>query len=779
MRIRILKLLLKKVRVNYKLLLLMKNYYVYATICIAAFGAVAAVNPMQRMLHYKESVTKVSSLSEENRQVSDLHGKVKQTPISKVKAHSPLKEEEEEPEWFTVTVKPSYDVNAYTDATLYLMNDEMTGFGSIGTYESEANMEVPAGTYDLVLTASKLLADGNTGELVYLVYPDIEVNGSCELTVNADEATDLYSFRSYLPNGEEMTLDEYRLVEDPDSEFGYDTELVKAGNISGLSVQTALCKDGKGWLVCSQSSVGGVIEGSGYQMAFLDVLMNPVPGWLPVQTRSYRPDETSCELITLIPEKHGPCTTDNLNGEYASLNMPTFQQTKYGASLEHQPEQTSPALSLMVMGKNFNPGQLLMVDYQTPMPTKIDFCIPKNSDNSAGWEANLSPSKLDAVVQWQADTIWFSEDMYMVEIESLNSMTEAPAVHLNAVKELSADGSLLTPFITNDFFLGLEAAAPWHPLLPTAQQAQELGYGVSQPCAATLFGRVGDEVFNSFSLVGTFGEMFGTYDDAIDFTMDYNGVETLNSNTVEDILWRYQDMTYNWFATNPAPGKIDYQFKTFPGEIDGLESVTEFSTGLDETKTEAAPLIQILNYNDADGKITNRFEKAEGAMLRIVGGKFKYDPEAADGTGAFRRDKSIMPTVEYAPYGTGDWKPLTMEERDVNMVVFDGYGFIYLGDLSNISEKANRGWFDLKVSMTDETGAYMTQTISPAFQVSDLASVGAIAVDAEVSVKGRNIVAPSDAEIYSMNGLKVSGLNVAPGIYVVRHGSKAVKVIVK
>ncbi len=51
--------------------------------------------------------------------------------------------------------------------------------------------------------------------------------------------------------------------------------------------------------------------------------------------------------------------------------------------------------------------------------------------------------------------------------------------------------------------------------------------------------------------------------------------------------------------------------------------------------------------------------------------------------------------------------------------------------------------------------------------------------EGDVKVVGGSIVAPEGAEIYNVNGVRVNGENVAAGIYVVKVGNDAVKVIVK
>lgn len=58
-------------------------------------------------------------------------------------------------------------------------------------------------------------------------------------------------------------------------------------------------------------------------------------------------------------------------------------------------------------------------------------------------------------------------------------------------------------------------------------------------------------------------------------------------------------------------------------------------------------------------------------------------------------------------------------------------------------------------------------------------SVEEVAENVVVYVIGNDIIAPEGADIYSLTGVKVNGQGVAPGVYVVRAGNKAVKVLVK
>lgn len=61
----------------------------------------------------------------------------------------------------------------------------------------------------------------------------------------------------------------------------------------------------------------------------------------------------------------------------------------------------------------------------------------------------------------------------------------------------------------------------------------------------------------------------------------------------------------------------------------------------------------------------------------------------------------------------------------------------------------------------------------------DAQSVEGVVLDNPIAISGNNIIAPAGAEIYSLNGVRVNGENLATGIYVVRVADKSFKVIIK
>lgn len=105
------------------------------------------------------------------------------------------------------------------------------------------------------------------------------------------------------------------------------------------------------------------------------------------------------------------------------------------------------------------------------------------------------------------------------------------------------------------------------------------------------------------------------------------------------------------------------------------------------------------------------------------------------------------------------------------------------------------GMYDkFKVEMPAAAGTYdVTGIVSyyqakgadaPALQIYPISfdeptSVESIEAENGVRVEGGNIIAPANAEIYSISGIRVNGNKPAAGLYIVRAGGKATKVLVK
>lgn len=181
--------------------------------------------------------------------------------------------------------------------------------------------------------------------------------------------------------------------------------------------------------------------------------------------------------------------------------------------------------------------------------------------------------------------------------------------------------------------------------------------------------------------------------------------------------------------------------------VDGLQGENKTVVYFDETNEESAcPGIEMLHFRSEAG-ITDRFATATEGVMEFMGGafKFNYYPELWNGV------YECLPmdvTVEYSPYGDGNWTALTVEEVP-ELFQMPGWGYFYRASLADVTGKATKGWFDVRFMLQDEAGNWQEQVVSPAFRIDDLISTAVEEVAATTarevarySVDGRQLTAP-------------------------------------
>lgn len=226
--------------------------------------------------------------------------------------------------------------------------------------------------------------------------------------------------------------------------------------------------------------------------------------------------------------------------------------------------------------------------------------------------------------------------------------------------------------------------------------------------------------------------------------------------------------------------KIHTVFTNTNIEVDGIpgSNVTEFA--YDENSTDWwVPTLQMLHYRNDEGEITNRFERASDGILEFAGGDFSQggDPDANE---LWYTETEAQVKVEYAPRGENEFSSLGVPEEIPEMYFMPGFGHFYRMSLDNVCRASADNWYDLRITMTDDAGNVMCQTISPAFKVEVPSGVDAVGRDiTSFQVSGRNIIVPEGSVIFTMQGIMTDGRNLIPGIYIVKTPESTFRVMVK
>lgn len=225
---------------------------------------------------------------------------------------------------------------------------------------------------------------------------------------------------------------------------------------------------------------------------------------------------------------------------------------------------------------------------------------------------------------------------------------------------------------------------------------------------------------------------------------------------------------------NVEPGEYKLIFSIPEDRVDNLSSNTTFTAYIDQQKDDCtAPAIQLLNFINTEGKFTNEFKNPAEGILRLVGGDFDWNNEIN-----LPHSKECKMVIEVSPYHLDFWESLTPQLSELEAPIY--YAPAYEIALGSLTSESESGWYDLRISMTDESGNYMIQTISPAFKVESLSSsVERVDAMSDIQIEGRNIKLPENARIFSINGIPVSGHDLQPGLYLVTLAGTTKKVIIK
>lgn len=170
-----------------------------------------------------------------------------------------------------------------------------------------------------------------------------------------------------------------------------------------------------------------------------------------------------------------------------------------------------------------------------------------------------------------------------------------------------------------------------------------------------------------------------------------------------------------------------------------------------------------VRFIDTDRNFTDRYAEGKDGVVEFYGGDFTFHYEAESMTSWYTEVPASEVSVEYAPYNSNDFLPLEVEnipERDF----MPGFGTYYRGSLASVDRPSENGWFDVRIRLTDASGNYQEQTLSPAFWIEANVGVNEVA-GAEIGVavaNGRITVCGCDnptIEVYSTDGMLLRRIN--------------------
>ena len=271
-----------------------------------------------------------------------------------------------------------------------------------------------------------------------------------------------------------------------------------------------------------------------------------------------------------------------------------------------------------------------------------------------------------------------------------------------------------------------------------------------------------EEVQSSWvtNYIGRYGETRFCDDASTTLSMKFNG----------EII----ENPAKWFPERN--GVYDIKIENTNIIIDGLPGKSTTLLHYDLTKEEnTPPTIQMLMFKDEIGHVTEKFSTGAEGVMEFSAAVFDYDIDIFyddEGTPVsanyFYYYNPLNVLVEYSPYDAEEWKKLDIKEvPELNYE--KGWGYFYRASLKDVEGEGEKGWFDVRFTMSDEAGNTHVQTVSPAFRLDDRSIVGV------ANVEVNNVKATLH---YGLDGKRVDEAH--KGVHIVKFSNGEVrKMVVK
>ncbi len=315
-----------------------------------------------------------------------------------------------------------------------------------------------------------------------------------------------------------------------------------------------------------------------------------------------------------------------------------------------------------------------------------------------------------------------------------------------------------------------------NPYLPASLAEYEGIYGNTVPITVTLMPMEEDEPLPEefFEMLLDMGWLHYGY-------LGRNGEVRTTDLFATDVKQSTEGGTHKFTITN-ANTLID-------GKIPGINT-TELNCIMAATDW-FPPTMQTLMFRDGNGHVTDRLNQPENAVVEFYAGDFKikYDEE---GLGCMEVEPLKSVKVEYSSHGSDTWTEIHTEEIP-EMFFMPGYGYFYRGSLKGINKTSLDKWYDVRITLTDKTGNYQTQTISPAFHIDSNSGVSSIENTESIALINKNDVLSvegidcPEVRVFDMTGRlimlssdrKINISSIPSGIYVVEVSSSNIKKVFK
>lgn len=672
-----------------------------------------------------------------------------------------VKRAESRADGVNVKIRVKYDPESYSvsEAVFYPENGNIDdAFGVFLDLESsETNANVPSGEYWISLIAAPVEPNMQQNPFIFVIKEHVNVSEDAILSFDTTEAVNRISFRPKAPNGEIVNLSladtDGNIIEKGNVGVDYKmtTNVFGPNNtpIVWLSFLSGKGKDDNG------NIVDGISKG--------DILINQVSDRFYAMQYVIMCSLEGEAIFTNLPTRINESITVTPNVDYKYISNNIISSTTIDQKISHVHQAG------IIYGDNgILNGETYLISEE--LTSSNFYCGLVEEKNIADFIALANAANCEKLIVENGMPNYFgiSAPPLMEGAETYPSYNYSDDIYYGYFNRVNKNNEVYSQAKFNDVY--------------TRTVGQTTGvYGNSVPmtsfCPMMTYKNTpeGFAPNFSFSFIGMNGEVRRIDGEVARLEVKYGG-ETVCNSLKESAGW-----CWSWFADGAHRGAYDINVtndNVMLGNIRGVNT-TDIHFDLANGDNPLPPLLQWMQYRNSEGTVTPMLDKATGSKLLFSSGIFDFNVDEAWQMWFTCREEPVKVKVEYALHGADTFKELPVD------VIADefftpGFGHQYEVALDAISEQSYLGWFDLRVSLSDNSGNTMTQLFEPAFNIAELAGLETIGSDAEtVGLDGRNIIAPAGSLVYDMSGRLVDGRDLAPGVYIVAAPASMTKVVVR
>lgn len=614
----------------------------------------------------------------------------------------------------TVTFVIKCDSTIYmpNSGRIYIYNTNFWGY--IEEYEGEPFVKkIPVGKYDFM---SELWRNGGISAVIKEL---VDINKDTTITIDQNEANRCVPIKCVNKNGKLMTLDVLRYnYDENDNLIGTDT--LRKGNIDEAIMMKYIFLKGQGRIqnFMYSANYADPLEDEWKDDRISEYYINNLSDRYILEYHiAFTGKDGQHYLVKGVSNNPNDTILVNKKEDWVDYGE-TFRPTPIGENSGKEHVMLYIANELFngkpVGHTSPNDGPAVGLDNKSIVHVcaKKDFGI-----NEYPYDLSIIPAlgdkyvervdsfpsydENDSIIGYETDTVRYYQCTYgqqaFITDNGIEYFNSGHDVYGNTSFQYDEDGNL------TDFY-------PGHKAFSYTQDKRKGIYGNSCPINSFMQKNGYNEEFGKKIFywnpcyIGRLGEVRMTDIEAATYNVKYNNEDVTVTDPTE--------FASNWAQEEHADGVWDITMENHNIMVDSIKGMNITHIYYDQRKDDwTAPILQMLQFRTTDGIITDRFGSGQEGIIEFTGGDFNWNPQ--------RNSFSIAPMttkVEYAPYGTNNWKELNVEEVP-ELYKVPAFGYFYRGYLSSIKGPSANEWYDLKFTLTDASGNYEEQTVSPAFQL--------------------------------------------------------------